>query len=778
MLDAPSFSPPVSDNKAVMGTHHQLCVQGIVQGVGFRPFIHGLACRLGLTGTVRNDGMGVVIDAEGDLLALQAFHHGLSEECPAFAVIDRIDVETLPARGYTRFTIIPSEPHEQNTTGVSPDLATCRHCLDELNDPSARRYQYPFLNCTQCGPRFTIQTDVPYDRERTTMAGFAMCAACRKEYVNVQDRRFHAQPIACPVCGPRLAVTDEHAQPLTSQDPLALAIAAVRQGRIVAIKALGGYHLTCDALNGQAVQELRRRKRRDAKPFALMMPDAEVHRYCLVTDLELDLLRSPARPIVLVRRRDPSPIAGEVAPNSHTVGVMLPYTPLHHVLMQQIGRPLVMTSGNVADEPIAYQDEDAVARLSHIADYWLTHDRPIHMRCDDSVARVVLGHSRMLRRSRGYVPRPIQLQTPVCRPLLACGAQMKNTFCIARGDRAYLSQHIGDLDDYRTYRSFVDGIEHYKRLFNVRPDVVVHDLHPGYQSTRYARSLNGIPAIAVQHHHAHIASCMAENRCEGTVIGVAFDGTGHGHDGRLWGGEFLLADYGGFTRMAHLEEIPLPGGEQAIRQPWRTAAAYLYQSFGEDSDRLNLDFIKRLDTHAWRLIHRMIRSGLHSPLTSSAGRLFDAVAALLGVRTEVQYEAQAAIELEMLADDDPSGKELYPFDLVEGSPMIVVTQNVIKGIVADMQAGVPSGNIANRFHTTMAGIVLETCRRLRQQTGVRQVALSGGVFQNARLLTEAFECLSADGFIVYVHRDVPPNDGGIALGQVVVANALLKDVRV
>jgi hydrogenase maturation protein HypF len=749
-------------------------VQGVVQGVGFRPFVYRLACRFGLKGTVRNNSSGVVIEAEGDSLSLHAFHQALTEEVPSQATIDRIDVETLPDGHYTSFAIAPSTTDHDKNTGVPADLATCLDCLHELNDSSDRRYRYPFLNCMNCGPRFTILTDVPYDRERTTMAGFAMCPDCRAEYENPRDRRFHAQPTACRLCGPRLVVMDPHAHPLVSDEPLAAVIDALRQGSIVAMKGLGGYHLVCDAQNSEAVRELRTRKQRDAKPLAVMAADSDaIGRYCHVTSLDLELLRSPARPIVLLRKRESSPIADEVAPNTHFLGVMLPYTPLHHLLMQQMGRPLVMTSGNVTDEPIAYRDEEAVSRLSHLADYFLMHDRPIHIRCDDSVARVVLGQGRVLRRSRGYVPLPTRLAMPVPMPILACGGQMKNTFCLARSDLALLSHHIGDLDEYRTYRSFVDSIEHFKRLFDIQPEVVVHDLHPGYRSTQYALCLTGVRRIAVQHHHAHIASCMTDNGCEGTVIGVAFDGTGCGSDGHIWGGEFLLAEYGSFSRAAHLEEIPLPGGEQAIRHPWRTAVAYLYHAFGEDMERLDLDLLKQQDSRARMLVGRMIRKGIHSPLTSSAGRLFDGVAALVGLRDEVEYEAQAAIELEMLAEGQAFAKESYPFHILDHRPMVVGTQGIIKGIVADVLAGEPADTISNKFHTTVADIILETCRRIRHETGVRQVALSGGVFQNARLLTESFERLSADGFVVFTHRAVPPHDGGLALGQIAIATAVL-----
>lgn len=560
-------------------------------------------------------------------------------------------------------------------------------------------------------------------------------------------------------------------------DPLAFIGARLQEGKIVAIKGLGGYHLACDALQNEVVRELRRRKHREAKPLAIMVSDLDtVGRLCEVSAVEAKLLTSPRRPIVLLRKRDDCPVAEEVAPRNRYLGVMLPYTPLHNVLMRQAARPLVMTSGNLTEEPIAYEDDDAVSRLSGIADYFLTHNRPVHMRCDDSVMRVAMGRELPLRRSRGYAPLPIRLSTPFTKSILACGGQLKNTFCLASGEHAFLSHHIGDLDDYRTYRSFVEGIEHFKGLFDITPEAVAYDLHPDYLSSQYALSLEGLPHIAVQHHHAHVASCMAENGCEGPVIGVALDGTGYGSDGRIWGGEFLVAEYSHFERLAHLEEIPLPGGEQAIRQPWRMAAAYLHHVYGDAMEGLDLDFIRRLDHRVWPVIRRMMARGVNSPLTSSAGRLFDAVAALLGLRDEVQYEAQAAVELEMLADGTPW--EGYPFRILSGGgPMVVETKGIIEGIVEDLTRGEVASLIAAKFHTTLGEIIREVCCRIRDETGLGQVVLSGGVFQNVRLLTETVGRLAAEGFEVYTHSRVPPNDGGIALGQAAVANAILAKGR-
>jgi len=760
-----------------MRDRRKITVQGVVQGVGFRPFVYRLASRLGLGGTVRNDTTGVVIDVEGEPASLDTFLQALVAEAPPLAVIERVAAERKPIHHDTTFAIEKSEAQDEKAVFISPDVAACPECLRELADPQDRRYHYPFLNCTHCGPRFTIIIGVPYDRERTTMAGFTMCPACRAEYEDPRDRRFHAQPTACPACGPRLRVTDSQGNEVPTSDPIDFVGARLQEGKIVAVKGLGGYHLACDALQDEVVRELRKRKHREAKPLAIMVPDLDtVRRLCEVSDVEAKLLTSPRRPIVLLRKREDCPIAEEVAPRNRYLGVMLPYTPLHDLLMRQVAQPLVMTSGNLTEEPIAYEDDDAIGRLSGIADYFLTHNRLVHMRCDDSVMRVVLGRELPLRRSRGYAPLPIRVFMPFSLPILACGGQLKNTFCLARGEYAFLSHHIGDLDDYRTYRSFVEGIEHFKRLFDIAPEAVAYDLHPGYLSSQYALSLEGLPHIAVQHHHAHVASCMAENGCEGPVIGVAWDGTGYGSDGRIWGGEFLVADYSHFKRLAHLEEIPLPGGEQAIRQPWRMAAAYLHRVYGEAMEGLNLDFIRRLDRRVWPIIRQMMARGVNSPLTSSAGRLFDAVAALLGLRDEVQYEAQAALELEMLADG--TATEAYPFRILSGGrPMVVETKGIIKGVVQDLTRGEPAPLIAAKFHATLGEIILEVCCRIRELTGLGQVALSGGVFQNVRLLTATVGRLTAAGFAVYTHSRVPPNDGGIALGQAVVANAILAKGR-
>jgi hydrogenase maturation protein HypF len=732
-------------------------VEGTVQGVGFRPFVHGLATGLGLAGLVGNDAAGVFIEVEGDAGAVERFLSGLREP-PPLAMIERISTRPLSPDGHSGFRIVGSDASGRRRTLVSADSATCADCLRELRDPADRRYGYPFVNCTNCGPRFTIVTDVPYDRPNTTMAGFGMCADCAAEYHDPADRRFHAQPVCCPACGPHVALRDPDGRPL-SGEPLAAALRLLHDGGILAVKGLGGYHLAAIAAGASAVAALRSRKHREDKPFAVMAADLGWARSLgEVGPAEEALLTGVRRPIVLLRRRADAPLAGAVAPGNRSIGVMLPYTPLHHLLA---GDPLVLTSGNVSDEPIAYRDEDAFAALRGIADAFLTHDRPIHVRTDDSVTRVFRGVEMPLRRSRGYVPGPVPL--PAAGPaVLACGAELKNTFCLAEDGRAFVSHHIGDLENYETLRAYREGIEHFERLFDIAPSMIAHDLHPEYLSTKYALE-HDLPLAGVQHHHAHIASCMADNERTEPVIGVAFDGTGYGTDGTLWGGEFLVADLTGFERAGHLRPVPLPGGTMAIREPWRMAAAY-----GVPAD---LDVARR-NAASWDTIVAMGDRRVGSPLTSSMGRLFDAVAALLGVRDRVNYEGQAAIELEQCADPREGGA--YPVRLDGGSPFTVPGADLVAAVVADLRAGVDVPSIAARFHNAVASLVVAGARRVRETTGLTTVALSGGVFQNLLLLERAVAGLEAGGFGVLVHHRVPPNDGGISLGQAAVATCLAR----
>ncbi len=749
-----------------------IAVSGIVQGVGFRPFVYDLATRLGLHGFVRNRTGDVLIELEGESQSLDRFLAELTTRPPPLARIEGVRWAPGSPRGDPRFRIEPSEADRAGPIFIAPDIATCDDCLRELLDPGDRRYRYPFLNCTNCGPRLTIIRGAPYDRERTTMADFAMCPACRSEYEDPGDRRYHAQPIACPSCGPRLLALDGHGRAIEADDPLVVAVSALRDGRIVALKSLGGYHLACLAGDGRAVEELRRRKHRDEKPLAVMVRDLRAAvDLCDVTADERELLTSPRRPIVLLRRRPGDGLADGVAPRNPFLGVMLPYTPLHRLLMDDLGgTPLVMTSGNRSDEPIAYDDADASERLSGIADLFLTNDRPIHLRCDDSVTRVVAGAELPLRRSRGDAPMPLPLPVPFHRPTLALGGQLKVTFALGRGRHAFLSHHLGDLDHYEAYRAYVEAIGHYEQLFAHRPELIVHDLHPDYASTRHASRFDGaIPRLAVQHHHAHIASCMADNGLDEPVIGVAFDGTGFGTDGAIWGGEFLTGDYRGFRRAAHLRYVGMPGGERAIREPWRMATSYLIDA--GQSDELLRD---RVPATALATVRRMIERTLNAPPTSSMGRLFDGVAALAGVRDRVSYEGQAAIELEGTASgSDADG--VYPFEIdepaEENSPLQIDTRPLICGVVAGVRRGDDAATIGRRFHSTAVEVVARVCSKLRDRTGLSAVALSGGVFSNALLTGEVVDRLDRDGFRVYRHRRVPPGDGGLSLGQLAIAAA-------
>jgi hydrogenase maturation protein HypF len=746
-----------------------IAIEGVVQGVGFRPFVYRAAIRHGLAGTVRNSLQGALVEVEGDEQSLRRFLDELTALPATVSVRPRVSVRWGMPRGDDAFTIAGSVRDGEARLCPAPDLAACEACLGELSNPRDRRHGYALLACAECGPRFTMVAALPYDRERTTMGAFALCARCRREYDDPEDRRFHAEGIACPACGPRLALHAADGALVPTSDPIARAAVALRNGGIVAIKGVGGYHLACDASAGPTVAELRRRKRRDAKPLAVMVEDLEEARALgHVSEAEAGLLACSARPIVLVRRRATAPLADEVAPGCRDLGIMLPYTPLHHLLLEAVGRPLVMTSGNASDEAIAYRDDDARRRLRGVADLFLVHDRPIEVPCDDSVARVVRGTPQLVRRSRGYVPLAIRLPLAASRPVLACGGELKHTFALVRGEQAFLAQHLGDLAGERAFRAFLDAVAHFRRLFDLTPEVVAHDLHPGYRSTLYARSLEGVERIAVQHHHAHVASCLADNGVDRRVIGVAWDGTGHGTDGHVWGGELLVADLAGFERAGHFELVPLPGGDAAIREPWRMAAVFLRAAYGEAMTGLDLAFVRRLDRAAWRVLSRAADQGLNSPLTSSAGRLFDAVASLLGLRDRIGFEAQAAMELEALAD--PEADRVYPARLDDGGDALVVrTTDIVRGVVEDLLAEVPAARIAARFHATLADVLARACERIRARTGLGAVALSGGVFQNAWLLAAALGRLETTGFEVYTHGQVPANDGGLALGQAAVA---------
>ena len=771
----PSVALPETGHRA----RCRIVVEGVVQGVGFRPFVYRLAIAHRLGGSVRNGQHGVLIDAEGDREAIARFLDELHSTAPSLASLRQITVTwATPHHDGEVFTIDTSSGEGEPALFPAPDLAVCSSCLAEMGDPGNRRHGYPFLNCTECGPRYTIIRALPYDRERTSMVSFPMCPSCREEYEDVRDRRFHAEPTACPACGPRLALLDAAGRALEAVDPLQGVVGALRAGQIVALKGLGGYHLACDATAPAVVSELRRRKARDAKPLAVMVGSLDAaRRLCVVSNAEADLLQSSVRPIVLLERRPPEAgqeVADEVAPRLRHLGLMLPHTPLQHLLLERVDCPLVMTSGNRSDEPIAYEDGDALTRLGGIADLFLAHNRPIEVRCDDSVARCIDSAPVVLRRARGYVPLAIPLAHEAAEPILACGGELKSVFALVRGREVFLSQHLGDLGDERAYRAWTDAIAHLQRLLELTPRIVAHDLHPGYRSTAYAQVLDDVHHVPVQHHHAHIASCLADNGVDARVIGVSWDGTGYGTDGHVWGGEFLLADLDGFERVGSFQEVPMPGGEAAIREPWRMAAVFLQAAYGDAMGELDLAVVRRLDRSAWRLLSRAAERGLNAPPTSSAGRLFDAVASLLGLRDRVDFEAQAAMELEALAM--PEADRVYSVDLHEkGGRTVVQTPDIVRGVVEDLLAEIGAEQIGSRFHATLADVIVRTCRHLRDGSGLDRVALSGGVFQNLRLLQLAVEGLGRSGFQVYTHHQVPPNDGGLALGQAAIAARFRED---
>ncbi|MFI7242010.1 carbamoyltransferase HypF [Streptomyces qinglanensis] len=772
----------------------RVLVRGVVQGVGFRPHVYALAGRLGLSGHVTNTGEGVVAEVEGAGEAVAAFRERIGAEAPPLAVVESVSHRPLPPSGGSGFRILASRPAAGRRTLVAPDTATCDACLREMTDPADRRHRHPFITCTDCGPRFTIVTGLPYDRANTTMARFPMCDRCAREYRDPGDRRFHAQPVACHDCGPRIrllgpatAVSGPAGLP---GEPVAAARRLLAEGAVVAVKGLGGYHLACDASDEQAVALLRRRKARGDKPFALLARDvSDIEHLAHVDPVERALLTGNRRPIVLLRRRTtaaagPAP-APSVAPGSPDLGVLLAYTPLHHLLLGLPGDPpgprlLVLTSGNLGGEPIVTGEEEALERLAHLADAFLTHDRPIHVPCEDSVVRVCGGEELPVRRSRGYAPLPLTLPVPV-RPALAVGGDLKNACCLGAGRQAWLSAHVGDMDDLATLRAFARAEQQLEDITGVAPEVLAADRHPGYRSTGWAeRNASGRPLRRVQHHHAHVASALAEHGLDGSapVLGVAFDGTGYGDDGAVWGGEFLLADYDGFTRYAHLRYAPLPGGDAAIRHPSRTALAHLWAA-GLPWDPGLPSAAACTDTER-RVLERQLEQNLGCVPTSSMGRLFDAVSSLAGVCQRAGYEAQAAIELEAAAaacpERDPGGYDfpLRPAAADDGfgagvPPRLADPGPLLAAVVEDLRAGVPREVIAARFHAAVAGLVRHTCAAARERYGVATVALTGGVFANAVLSRACAGALRADGFTVLRHRLVPPGDGGLALGQLVVA---------
>ncbi len=754
-------------------------VDGVVQGVGFRPFIYGLAVRHGLSGWVLNSSSGVDIEVQGQHSAVEAFQAALVVEAPPLARIDQVTSISIPSDGEESVFVIRHSEADSGTSLVSPDVATCADCLAEIFDPANRRYRYPFTNCTNCGPRYTIIQAMPYDRPMTTMRQFVMCPECQAEYTDPLNRRFHAQPNACPVCGPQVRLIGSQAV-LSSidsgryQDDVARAAALLQAGHIVAIKGLGGFHLACDATNCEAVAKLRERKARPDKPFAVMMAVLDdVRRHCEVNPDEEALLAGASAPIVLLYRREGSTVAPNVAPNNPMLGVMLPCTPLHHILLRDVGVPLVMTSGNLSEMPVIADDHEALTRLGAIADAFLLNNRPIHMRCDDAVWWVdrFAGERdaarQPLRRSRGDAPYPVRLPWRTEQHILGIGAEMKSTLCLLRDNDAFLSQHIGEVDSLETLDYVRQVLDHLTGLFKVTPQVVVHDMHPAYLTTRLAQELaaeRNLRRVAVQHHHAHVAACLAEHGRVGPVIGVVLDGTGYGEDGAIWGGEVLIASVEGYRRAAHLEYLPLPGGETAIRRPYRIAWGYLLSTLGSIPDVPTLTCFPLQER---RIVEQQVRQSINTPLTSSCGRLFDAVSALVGVCPVVTFEAQAAIALELAARRaDVARSSPYPFTIDTGG--VIRIGDMLAAIVDDMEAGRPIEEIAGAFHVTVAEIVVQAARQARDRTGLHAVVLSGGVFQNRLMLRLARERLRAAGFEVLSHRLVPANDGGLSLGQVVI----------
>lgn len=749
-------------------------IKGIVQGVGFRPFIYNLARAKNVRGFVSNTSQGVYIEAEGASESVDAFLGAIPEEKPPLAHIVSIETAEQPQKCYADFSIQKSQEGRARRTLISPDVCVCEDCLQELFNPEDRRYGYPFINCTNCGPRYTIIMDIPYDRPFTAMKGFKMCPSCQAEYDDPTNRRFHAQPNACWDCGPVVRLWDRNRQEVSTDEPIGQVRALLKTGHVVAIKGLGGFHLAVDATNEDAVKRLRKRKHREEKPLAMMVADvADVRRIAQVSESEETLLRSIRRPIVLLEKRHDCGIAEAVSPRNRNYGVMLPYTPLHYLLLSSDELlAVVMTSGNISEEPIAIDNEEAFERLGGIADYFLTHDRDIYLRSDDSIVRVIDGRTRQIRRSRGYVPIPTFLDRSL-EPILACGAEWKNTICITRGDQAFLSQHIGDLENLETLNFFELTVDHLKRILEIEPKIIAYDLHPDYLSTQYALQQTDMTRIGVQHHHAHTVSCMAENGLTDPVIGVALDGTGYGTDGRIWGGEVMIAEAKTFQRVGHFAYLPLPGGAAAIKKPWRMAVSALHEAFGEGFLDLDLPFLSAIPMDDLKVVMGMIKKGINSPLTSSCGRLFDAVAAVSGVRNDVAYEGQAAVELEAAAAEDRHS--LYPVEVktIDGMEQFL-TGPMIRAVVEDVIKGTGVGLISARFHNTLVRLFLEACERVRSANGLNQVALSGGCFQNARLLVQLSEALETSGFEVFTQSVVPSNDGGIALGQAVAADAMVK----
>ncbi len=757
-------------------------VSGIIQGVGFRPLIYRLATTRGLTGFVANTAAGVTIEADGSERDLEHFVQAISTEKPPLASIDELHVEKSeidPATKHNSFEIHESISSGRRIGPITPDTDVCDNCLAEIFDPKDRRYLYPFINCTDCGPRYTLIEKTPYDRPLTSMKHFPMCEQCRAEYIDPLDRRFHAQATCCPLCGPSVTLTDSYGQALDTDNPLQMAADLLQSGKIVAIKGIGGFHLAVNGADPEAVANLRKKKGRPDKPLAVMAANLDkIKSFAHISLEEQELLAGRSKPIVLLLKKSSFPLAENVAPSNRFIGAMLPYTPIHHLLYHYHDFPaLVMTSGNLSGSPIVRDNDEALEKLADIADYFLLHDRSIVTQTDDSVIRLDGSYSALYRRARAFVPTAVKLNRNSGRTL-ALGAIIKNTICLTKENEAFLSQHIGDLDNFDTQLHQKNITSHFQSLMRIEPDLLVHDLHPDYPGTRYALSQKELPTIGIQHHHAHAVSCMAEHGLDGPVIGLTLDGNGYGPDHSVWGGEVLLADYHTFERLAHLSNVEMPGGDAAIQEPWRMAVSHLYRAYGPEYKKLKLSI---LHDHSDKiaLIEQMIDKSINSPLTSSCGRLFDSVAALLGLRHTVSFEGQAAAELEMLLDPDSTDNSSYPFEIIqtEGWPWLLPVKPIITGLVDDLLKNTLPQIISRRFHNTLAALFTRVCQEIRDQKNINSVVLSGGVFQNLNLLRQLKTSLEVLAFDVFAHEQVPTNDGGLSLGQAVAGRAMYERLK-
>ncbi|MEN8191168.1 MAG: carbamoyltransferase HypF [Bacteroidota bacterium] len=756
-----------------MITRAKINIRGAVQGVGFRPFIYRLAANLDLKGFVYNSSQGVFIEAEGDKHILEEFILKIEKEKPELSFISGMEFSFLDSIGFEEFKIIDSKCEDEKSTIILPDIAVCEDCLQEMNNSSNRRYHYPFINCTNCGPRFSIIESLPYDRPNTSMKEFIMCEECQAEYENPLDRRFHAQPTACPKCGPQVELISSEGEKVVGNSAIDLTADKVREGKIIALKGLGGYQLIVDARNDDAVKQLRERKHRDEKPFALMFPSIDsINEACDVSEFEKRVLQSPESPIVLLKRKDENStdVAESVAPGNPYLGIMLPYTPIHHLLLNNLDLPIVATSGNISEEPICIDEKEAFEKLTGIADYFLIHNRPIVRQVDDSIVRVVLGREMVLRRARGYAPLPIHLSEDKSqKSILAVGGHLKNSIALKLNENVFVSQHIGDLSTESAYSAFIKVIDDFERLYESEPSEIICDLHPEYLSTLFAKLSEG-KCKPIQHHYAHVASCRAENQVTGSALGVAWDGTGYGFDNTIWGGEFFISNENEFSHIAQFKQFPLPGGEKAIKEARRAALGALYELYGENVFN-NYVLIEELTftSNETEILRSMLNKNINSPKTSSVGRLFDAVSALLGVSSISNYEGQSAMKLEFLVDKNISGE--YQFELIENEKILIDWSKMIESILSELNMGITISEISTKFHNTLSRIILDVA----QLVGEEKVILSGGCFQNIYLVEKTIELLESNNRKVYIHQRVPTNDGGIALGQIAAANTKYVD---